>query len=145
MYIYIYIYISGVDTAFRSLTDGRASRHIRDGTRTDRLAFCDLCDHREPSSTVRIKTRRMLYARARNACLTLMHGRCHTVQFHAPFHAWSSLARNFRLTSASIVLRDVSIWNLTFLKDIDIFIRLNNVDVLLIPRQEMFEKSWMAI
>jgi len=93
----------------------------------------------------RIKTRRMLYARARNACLTLMHGRCHTVQFHAPFHAWSSLARNFRLTSASIVLRDVSIWNLTFLKDIDIFIRLNNVDVLLIPRQEMFEKSWMAI
>lgn len=133
MCIYVPTYISDVDTTSRFDRWPRASRHIRDGTRTNRLAFCDLCDHREPSPTVCIKTRRMLYARARNAYLVLMHGRCHTVQFHAPFHAWSPLAKEF---SADIgidsIARRVDL-EFDIFKRHQNFFYLNNIDILISP------------
>lgn len=84
----------------------RASRHIRGGTRTNRLVSRFMrsppCG---PSPAVRVKTPRMFYARSRNARFALMYERCHVVRFCSV--PQSALARNFRLTSTSMTFRDI--------------------------------------
>jgi len=89
----------------RSLTDGRARSDIFAAGHVRIVSFRDLCDHRGPSSG-RSHQDAGDALRARSARFALMHKRCHT---HCSIFrsAWSALARNFRLTPASMAFRDV--------------------------------------